>query len=220
MPNVLYEGARATAAIMSEGNFKISRENGIVAANQTILVNGFAARTAKANAVDVTTSFAGTGNGAMTLANPAYASNVKDGAYKVICIAAATNGGTFRVEDPEGVSLGNVNVGSAFNKAIKFTIADGATDFAVGDEFTVTVAANDDDFVWVAYNPAGTDGSEIPVGHSPYPVKTGANETVEAVFLVRDCELNKHVVAWPEGITDAQKANAIQALAEQHIILR
>jgi hypothetical protein len=51
------------------------------------------------------------------------------------------NGGVFSVVDPDGVALANATVGAAYNGAhIKFTIADGATDFVVGDGFNVTVA--------------------------------------------------------------------------------
>lgn len=63
------------------------------------------------------------------------------GVYKAMCIAAASSAGTFAVYDPGGVLLGTHTVGgAAFANEIKFTIADGDTDFAVGDTFTITVA--------------------------------------------------------------------------------
>ncbi len=218
---VLTEGARWGAAIMSEGNFNVSRENGVVGNSQNIPTNSLVSRLARAADTDVTQSFAVTGNGVLTLANPAVSTRVKDGAYKVTFITAAANGGTFRVEDPLGNEIGQGTVGVAFNKEIKFTIADGATDFVVGDEFTLTVALNDNDFSIVPYNPAGTDGSEVPYGYSPYPVVTGASETKAIAMLVRDCVLNGNCIAWPAGITDAQKADAIQALANgKHVIVR
>jgi len=86
---------------------------------------------------------AGTGNGAMTLdATTPVLAGAKNGNYVVTCIAAAADGGTFRVEDPDGFVLGDVAVGATFADDIKFVIADGSADFIVGDKFTVTVTVN------------------------------------------------------------------------------
>lgn len=218
---VLTEGARVGAAIMSEANLHRSRENCPVGAETTILVNGLMGRKAVPADVTVTQAFAGTGNGVMTPASPAVSSKVKDGTYKIIFTAAASDAGSFKVEDPTGKEIGIGSVGVAFNKEIKFTIADGATDFVVGDTFDFIVAADSPgDFVYVAYDPAGTDGSEVPVGYSIYGAVTGEEETTETAGLVRECELNGNCIAWPEGITAAQKADALQALEARQIIVR
>lgn len=83
---------------------------------------------------------AGTGNGVMTLdATTPVLAGAKNGSYVVTCVTAATNGGTFRVEDPDGYVLGDVAVGATFADDIKFVIADGSTDFIVGDKFTIAV---------------------------------------------------------------------------------
>lgn len=87
-----------------------------------------------------TAAIGNTGNGAMTLATPAYGHPAAPGTYKVVCKTAATNGGTFDVLDPDGVKIGSASVGVAYVGPIKFTIADGATDFIVGDNFDVVVA--------------------------------------------------------------------------------
>jgi hypothetical protein len=68
----------------------------------------------------------------------------QDGVYTIICTVAATNNGTFRITDPKGSVLGDlVMSGGAgtFSNQIKFALADGATDFIVGDGFTFTVNA-------------------------------------------------------------------------------
>lgn len=64
------------------------------------------------------------------------------GAWTLRCVIAAANGGTFAVIRPDGSLDGAAMVGQAYNgtDGINFTIADGDDDFAVGDEFTVTVA--------------------------------------------------------------------------------
>jgi hypothetical protein len=90
----------------------------------------------------VAQSFTGTGNGVLTLGVPAYGGDVRPGAYLVTCTAIAANSGTFSVADPEGNIIGTVSgVGIAFDGEVKFTIADGSTDFALNDRFTLTVTA-------------------------------------------------------------------------------
>lgn len=78
----------------------------------------------------------GTGTvGTITVTAPA-----KVGAYRLVIVAAATNAGTFIVTDPSGRTVGAGTVAVAFSKGgLAFTLAD-ATDFVVGDAFTITVA--------------------------------------------------------------------------------
>jgi Bacteriophage lambda head decoration protein D len=217
---VLTEGRYGGEAILSEAPGALSRSNVRVGASQTILANGLLARVANTAGVSIAQSFAGTGNGVLTLASPAYNSKVKDGAYKLTCVTVAANGGVFRVEDPMGNSLGNATVGAAFAKEIRFTIADGATDFALGDEFTLAVSFDEEDAQYVAYNPSGSDGSEVPAALSIYAVTTGVGVSQLASAMVRSCELNGSNIAWPSGITTAQKNDAIQALEARGVIVR
>ncbi|MDZ7699068.1 MAG: invasin domain 3-containing protein [Deltaproteobacteria bacterium] len=62
--------------------------------------------------------------------------------WAVTCTAAATNGGTFRVEGSvSGVQPNSATVGTTYTSTtgdISFTITDGTVDFAVGDFFTFT----------------------------------------------------------------------------------
>lgn len=220
MPNVLTEGRHPGEAIMSEAEFNRSRSNVVVAAEQTIEANSLLAKKAVAAGIVVTQTFTGTGNGVLTLANPAVSSKVKDGVYTVSCVTAAADGGSFRVEDPNGKHIGNAAVGVAFDKEIKFTIADGSTDFTVGAVFLLTVAADDIDYQHVAYDPDGTDGSEIPVAYSIYAVATGAGETKKTAVIDSSAVLNGNCIAWPTGISSAKRADAEQALLALHIKVR
>lgn len=81
----------------------------------------------------------GTGNGVLTLATPKTAAGVKPGVYNVVIIEPASNGGTFEVEDPDGVIVGTGVIGTPFDGVVKFTLADGSTDFVAGDRIPVTV---------------------------------------------------------------------------------
>ncbi|MCF8265828.1 MAG: hypothetical protein K9I99_15115, partial [Melioribacteraceae bacterium] len=112
-------------------------------------------------AVTVAADGGNTGNGVFTLdATTPKLARAKAGIYKVVCIAAATNGGTFRVTDPEGYVLGDVAVAATFSNQIKFSIADGATDFVVGDTFDVTIAAGSGKHL--AYSSSNVDGTQYP----------------------------------------------------------
>lgn len=65
---------------------------------------------------------------------------IETGTYVLICTAAATDAGTFSVRSPSGELLPDLTVASAYSgDHINVTLADGATDFAVGDRFDVYV---------------------------------------------------------------------------------
>jgi len=91
------------------------------------------------------------------------------GVYKVTCLATATNGGSFVVENPPGTAVGIATVGTPYAGPVTFTIADGSGDFEVGDTFEITVApavpANGGVFSVVA--PDGTALGDATVG-TPY----------------------------------------------------
>ncbi len=63
------------------------------------------------------------------------------GVYELACVSAAENGGVFLVRSPGGAQFGEAEVGVAFSAGgLTFTIADGETDFAVGDRFFLSVS--------------------------------------------------------------------------------
>ena len=105
-----------------------------------------------------------TGNGTLTMdATTPILARAKVGVYQVRFIAAATNNGTFTVTDPDGVNLGQVIMSGGagtFANRIKFAIADGATDFIVGDGFDVTIAAGSGKYKMSLA--AAVDGSAVP----------------------------------------------------------
>lgn len=83
-----------------------------------------------------------TGNGVATVSNinAAGASAILNEAITATCTAAASNAGTFTVRRADGTSLGTVTVGATGAtlqvdsvNAFKLVVADGATDWIVGD---------------------------------------------------------------------------------------
>ncbi|CAG9194227.1 Putative phage protein Gp19 [Paraburkholderia caribensis] len=159
-----------------------------------------------------------TGNGAFTLdATTPVLPNAQAGVYVVRCTAAAANSGTFRVFDPTGDVIGDVVVGQTFSDGIKFAIADGATDFVVGDEFDVTVSLLSASLV--PLNPTATDGTQIAAGIG-FGTYDATLADVPGLAVVRDAEVNGGELIWPAGITTAQLNAAKGQLAALGIITR
>jgi hypothetical protein len=217
------------AFIVQEGPGFYSRDSLTVAASQTLTpgeVCGIALTAALATAgatASVAAEATNTGNGVFTIdpTNPVLADG-KNGVYRVVCIETNANLGTFEVFDPAGVSIGRYIVGAAaFSSQIKFTIADGATDFVAGDAFSVTVGVEwGTDRHAKALDTAGTDGSQTAACIAFGSTTTGVGETAKATFITRNAEVRASDLTWPGGITAAQKAAAIEQLRGVGIILR
>ena len=212
----LHEGRHPGEFVMTEARGMRSRESLLIAASQAIEANGILARRAIVADVTVTASAAAGNTGGATIAmgDPATTTKVKDGRYRGI----ATGATSVSWEDPEGKNLGTSTHGQPFSKGgINVTISADGTATTAGDEFHVDVAADGEDFEHIACTP----GDGLPIaGIAIYKASTGAAETTKIAAIVRDAEVNGHCIAWPEGITNAQKADAVQELAALGIIIR
>ncbi len=213
--------AVACAFILSEAPGARSRQAEFLGADQDVKPGQPLARVLADTGIEVTAAaVAGnTGNGELTLAAPAYSKAAVPGTYRAVCIAAAANGGRFRIDNPEGVEIGQVAVGAAFNKAVKFTIADGAVDFVVGDTFEIKVDLDAGGESVVAWDPTANDGREVAACLPLYAEKTGGERRAIATF-VRDGEIKSGEIAWPPGATAEQKETALQQMAMHGLIAR
>lgn len=163
-----------------------------------------------------------TGNGTLTMdAVTPILARAKVGVYQVRFIAAAANNGTFRVTDPDGLVLGDVVMSGgagAWSNAIKFAIADGASDFIVGDGFDVTVAPGSDK--WVPYKPAAVDGSQVAKAVALQAVDASLADA-QAVVVCRHAEVVNYGLQWDASVNTTQlKAAAAKQLAAVGIIVR
>lgn len=153
-----------------------------------------------------------TGNGTMGSV-AAGGADIQAGTYTIRCFDAVTNAGLFEVVAPDGTVVGIAEAAVAFTSShLDFTIADGGTDFVVGDQFTVAVsgsgkytlsaAAADDgsatpdlilaqatdassgDVVTIAYDRGDFDENEITLGsgHTAASVREGLR--TKGIFLV------------------------------------
>jgi hypothetical protein len=157
----------------------------------------------------VTETHAGnTGTGAMTIdATTPLLADAQTGVYKAVCIAAASNSGTFRVFDPKGNALGDVVIAATFANQIKFVIAD-ATDFIVGDTFLVTVAAGS--LKWKLSASAAVDGSQVPRGILSRNTDASAGDIVTGVYV--QGEFNERAITFGAGHTAASVRDQLRAL--------
>lgn len=143
----------------------------------------------------------------------------KAGAYALTCIAAASGGGRFQVVDPDGNRLADALVGVAYvSPQIGFTIADGDPDFAVGDSFTITVAAGD--LKHVALAPSAVDGSQHAAAISAMNAEAPQDTDVALNVIDFGAVVNEAELVWPEGISAGNKAAAVKRLANRFILTR
>lgn len=220
----LSEGRHAAGFIISEAQGKRSRANLTIAASMTILAGTVLGQVGvDEGAVTVgNPAFTGTGNGTLTKATPAYGAGIQEGTYTVRLIEAGADAGSFQVIRPDGTIDGVAEVGVAYDGQVKFTVADGSTDFSAAAQFTlaVTIAAATDEGEYKALDLAATDGAETAKAVAIYPVTTGASETAKIAAIVRDGEVNGNELVWPAGITADQKTAAIAQLAAAGIVVR
>lgn len=109
-------------------------------------------------------TFSGSGDGVLTKATPAYGVGVQEGTYKVRLIEAGSNSGQFEVRRPDGTIDGYATVAAAYDGQVKFTIADGSTDFSAAAQFSLAVTIADTAAgKYKKSVAAATDGSQTPV---------------------------------------------------------
>lgn len=221
---MLTEKLHAGAFIVQEMPGYYSRDALTVALNQSIDVGHVCGLAGIGDAMTATvTPDAGntSGAGVLTLdATAPVSSAAKNGRYRVICTAEATNAGTFEVTDPNNAVIGTVDVGATFDNQIKFVITD-AADFKVGDAFSVDVVreSGTDEEV-KALDLLATDGSQVAKVIAVYPAVTDGTTKKQVTFITRNAEVRASDLSWPEAITGEQKAAAIEQLRASGIILR
>lgn len=217
----LTEGIYATESFISEAPGDRSREAVVVASGQNLKACAVLATIVSGTVASAAKSGGNTGNGTFTLdATTPLLLDAKLGVYTLRCIAAAANNGTFRLEDPDGNVLGDIVMAAGaatVSEQIKGALADGSSDFIVGDGFDITVSAIVEKEA--EYNPAGTNGSQIATGIL-YGAVNATSADTRGVAYKRDCEHNADIVVWKTGLTTAQKAKGTADLKRRGIILR
>lgn len=221
----LTEGRHAAEFLLSEASRTRSRATITIASGAGVVkagtVLGMIAAAVAAGSAVAAADAGNTGDGVLTMdATTPVLAGAKPGVYRAVCIEPGTNVGTFAVFDPDGVEIGqHVVAGAAFATQIKFAIADGATDFAAGDAFSITVAAGSGSYV-PAPNAEQANDSDHAVAINLYEVDaTSADVSVAAI--VRDAEVNGKLLTYEASVNDAAKKAAKNAdLSAVGIIVR
>lgn len=170
----------------------------------TVLEGTILARKEVADAVVAAADGGNTGDGTVTLATVAAGQVVPIvGAYNFECIEAITNGGVFKLVDPNGAVVDGyvlLTAGAGATTVVEsagltFTVTDGATDFIVGDKFSLTVAADGD---LVPFATDGAGGAQIPkailtyevtaAGAADVPIQAGVAGSYKKERLVIDAD--------------------------------
>lgn len=187
---ILTEGAHPFEYVKSEASGTRSRETLVIDQSQTLKSGSVLGQVSVGALAVAAAAVAGnTGNGALGAWTAA--AGTPEGVYRATIVEGAANAGTFRLEDPFGVEIGEIKVGVAFNKGgLGGTIADGATDWVAGDGFTLTVTDTPPVNAgrYVAINPAATDGSQHFAAICGKAVVTAAGKTAKVVGHVRSME--------------------------------
>ena len=165
----------------------------------------------------VTAGDGNTGDGEATPADPSLGALAEAGIYRLACITAGV-AGTFQVLSPKGYRLPDLTVGEAYEGGhLNLSVADGATDFAVGDTFTIEVSG---DGKVVGLDPTAVDGTAQAIGIAAYGVTAPDGVDTEVTAILRDAVLADRAIVWPDGITDTARIAAIADLEARGILVR
>lgn len=165
-------------------------------------------------------AFTGTGNGVLTAASPPFGVGVQPGTYTARLIEAGVNAGSFEVIRPDGTIDGIAAVGVAYVGQIKFTIADGATDFSAAAQFTLAVTVTGISYKYWPLNLGATDGTQIAIAVSlskRTATNGGADQTIVALRRGPAIIDDLHLI-WPAGATADQIAAGLVQLEALGIV--
>lgn len=217
---------RAAACILSEAAGQRSRDNitiesgaGVVKAN-TVL-----GKKSTGGASSAVKAGGNTGDGTFVLnATTPVRAGAIPGIYKLRAITAVVNGGVFRLEDPNGVVLGDYTILAGAGGVITVddqimgVLTDGAIDFVVGDGFDITVAAGAGK--WVPATNTGVTGAQNGTAINLYEVDATSAD-VKVAALTGDCEVNGKVIVYGATVDDdTKKARQVASLATVGIKVR
>lgn len=212
--------------ILNEADGHYCREAITILSGEGKLVAGTVIGLVKADTGAVTVgapAFTGTGDGVLTRATPAYGAGVQEGTYTARLVEAGSNSGQFEVRRPDGTLDGYATVGSAYDGQVKFTIADGSTDFSAAAQFTlaVTIADPTGPGKYRSADPTNTDNSGVGAAILLYPVDATSADVKVTAIVRGPCEVNGKCLTYDAAVDDAPKtATKIAELAAVGIIVR
>lgn len=181
-----------------------------------LIANGGTMTTGDAFTVTVTAGgtpvLVGTGTGVVS--GVSLGKYAQRGTYKIRVLATSATG-AFDVTGPDGKSVGEGNIATAFTSDhVNFTLANGGT-MTLGDYFNIIVAGytTPEALLW---DPTAVNGvNEV------YGVTTHAADASGTVaVLTRLAEIKGAALSWKSTVTAAQKTEAYRQMADNNLIVR
>jgi hypothetical protein len=158
-----------------------------------------------------------TGNGTMGAVTVTSHKNLQLGTYKLTIVKAAANAGDFVVTDPAGDVVGFGTVAVAFSQGgLAFTLADGATDFVVGDSFSIVVAGTEK---YKLVEATATDGTEVAsvvvvgnaTGNAVSTTVANATDTTFLVLYRGPCAVADTALSYGASVNTTDEKNTLHA---------
>lgn len=206
------EAARNTDVLLSEANGFLSRETITLLSGAGALAPGTVLGKITKGAATAALLAGATGNGtfsAVTVGN-----NSLVGVYRLIATAATK----FNLEDPLGVLLGVVTLGTPSTLGgLTFTFTAGATAHVATDQATITVAAGSGKYL--AFDADNLDGTEVADAVLLYAADATSAD-VSAVVIIRAAELKSSKVVWASTNTAGNIISGTANLVAKQIIIR
>jgi len=207
-PNTLGDG------IKWEESNDYSREKVTVLSGQSLALLEVVGKVTVAVPTTGTATGGNTGNGLCATVVGGLSTIVET--FTLKCITAVTNAGVFSVVGSKTGRLPDAVVAVAYaTQYLGFTIADGSSDFVVGDSFTIAITAGSGKVV--ALDPDAVNGSNHAAG-----VMIAAVDATSAdkpgVAIVRDAMVAPANLVWPAEISAGDKATAIADLEKLGIV--
>lgn len=180
--------------LLSEAKGMRSRKSVPVTSAGTLIKSGTVMQTATRASATTTAKPGTVGNGAMGTITVSGSAQV--GLYRLV-LTSAGGTGAFNLYSPDDVLLTAGAVGSAYSAhGLAFTLADGAVDYAVGDELRILVDPGEK--TYAPYVNGGTVGGIL---YNDMPAGLTAGD-YQAVMLVRDCEVARPALIGLDSAAD------------------
>ena len=219
---VLTQGNTLQDILKWEQSNMHSREVVTVLSGQDLALGAVLGKITKSTPSSGTPAAGNTGGGTVTsvTAGP----KAKLGAYtitsKVVASASPVVAAVFAVRGPDGEALPDAAIGAYANEQINFTITEGSPVIALGDHWTITVAAGSGSVRAINFD--GVDGSQDAYGILTAAVDASLG-AVDGVAIVRDADIVSTDLVWPVTspvVSAEQKTAALAQLAAKGIVER
>lgn len=135
----LTETTHAGGHILSEPNGNRGRENGTLASGQDLAAGAVLGRITKVRAAGPIPTISGTGTGAMTALS--FGPDVQVGVYTITLLATSATA-AYSVTAPDGTTLPNGAVGTAYVSTHASFLISSAGTMTIGDSYALTVTAS------------------------------------------------------------------------------